>query len=30
MKGRIRVGKNFDAPLPGDLLDAFEGKTASR
>ena len=30
MKGRIRVGKGFDAPLPGDLLDAFEGKTASR
>ena len=30
MKGRIRVGKDFDAPLPGDLLDAFEGKTGSR
>lgn len=30
MKGRIRVGKGFDAPLPGDLLDAFEGKTGSR
>ena len=30
MKGRIRVGKDFDAPLPGALLDAFEGKTGSR
>jgi hypothetical protein len=30
MKGRIRVSKDFDAPLPGDLLDAFEGKTGSR
>ena len=30
MKGRIRVGKDFDAPVPGALLDAFEGKTGSR
>ena len=30
MKGRIRVGKDFDASLPGALLDAFEGKTGSR
>jgi len=30
MKGRIRVGKDFDTPLPGDLLDAFEGKAGSR
>jgi prevent-host-death family protein len=30
MKGRIRVSKDFDTPLPGDLLDAFEGKTGSR
>ena len=30
MKGRIRVSKDFDAPLPGALLDAFEGKTGSR
>ena len=30
MKGRIRVGKDFIAPLPGALLDAFEGKTPSR
>ena len=26
LKGRIRVGKAFDAPLPADVLDAFEGK----
>jgi prevent-host-death family protein len=25
LKGRIRVGKGFDAPLPDDVLDAFEG-----
>ena len=30
MKGRIRVSKDFDAPLPDDLLDAFEGKAGSR
>ncbi|MGQ0577430.1 MAG: type II toxin-antitoxin system Phd/YefM family antitoxin [Betaproteobacteria bacterium] len=30
MKGRIRVGKDFDTPLPRDLLDAFEGKAGSR
>ena len=30
MKGRIRAGKDFDAPLPGAVLDAFEGKTGSR
>lgn len=30
MKGRIRVSKDFDAPLAGDLLDAFEGKSGSR
>jgi hypothetical protein len=22
-KGRLRVARNFDAPLPKDLLDAF-------
>ena len=22
MRGRIRVARNFDAPLPGDLFDA--------
>jgi prevent-host-death family protein len=27
LKGRIRIHKGFDAPLPGDLLDAFEGRT---
>ena len=26
LKGKIHVGKNFDAPLTDDLLDAFEGK----
>lgn len=26
LRGKIRIGKNFDAPLPDDLLDAFEGK----
>jgi prevent-host-death family protein len=25
MKGRIRIGREFDAPLPDDVLDAFEG-----
>ena len=30
MKGRIRIGKDFEAPLPGAVLDAFEGKTGSR
>jgi prevent-host-death family protein len=26
MRGKIRIKKNFDAPLPKALLDAFEGK----
>jgi prevent-host-death family protein len=26
LRGKIRIGKDFDAPLPDDLLDAFEGK----
>jgi prevent-host-death family protein len=26
LKGRIRIGKDFDAPLPDDVLAAFEGK----
>jgi prevent-host-death family protein len=26
LKGRIRVKKDFDASLPDDMLDAFEGK----
>ena len=25
-KGRWRLGKNFDAPLPGELLEDFEGR----
>ena len=27
LRGRIRVAKDFDAPLPSEVLDAFEGKT---
>ena len=26
LKGKIRIAKDFDAPLPSDLLDAFEDK----
>lgn len=26
LKGKIRVAKDFDAPLPDDILDAFEGR----
>ena len=26
LKGKIRIGKDFDAPLPDAVLDAFEGK----
>lgn len=26
MRGKIRIKKNFDAPLPKDLVGAFEGK----
>ncbi len=26
LKGKIRIAENFDAPLPNDVLDAFEGK----
>ena len=25
LKGKIRIGKNFDAPLADKVLDAFEG-----
>ncbi len=25
-KGRWRVSKDFDSPLPDDILDAFEGR----
>ena len=27
MRGKIRIKKNFDAPLPKELLGAFEGKS---
>ena len=27
LKGKIKIAENFDAPLPDDLLDAFEGKS---
>jgi prevent-host-death family protein len=26
LKGKIRIANDFDAPLPSDLIDAFEGK----
>jgi prevent-host-death family protein len=26
MRGKIRIKKNFDEPLPKELLGAFEGK----
>ena len=26
LKGKIRIASDFDAPLPDDLLDAFEGR----
>ena len=26
LKGRIEIVDDFDAPLPDDVLDAFEGK----
>ena len=26
LKGKIRIASDFDAPLPSDLIDAFEGK----
>src|SRR5712691_2343577 len=28
-KGRIWISPDFDAPLPEDILEAFEGKTDS-
>lgn len=28
-QGKVWVGEDFDAPLPDDLLDAFEGVTRS-
>lgn len=30
MKGRIRIARDFNAPLPEDLLDLFEGKGARK
>ena len=26
LKGKIRIANDFDAPLPSEMLDAFEGK----
>jgi antitoxin (DNA-binding transcriptional repressor) of toxin-antitoxin stability system len=26
LKGRIRIAADFDAPLPADILNAFEGR----
>jgi prevent-host-death family protein len=26
LKGKIKIAADFDAPLPDDILDAFEGK----
>jgi len=26
LKGRMHVARDFDAPLPADIADAFEGK----
>ena len=26
LKGRMRIAADFDAPLPDELLDAFEGR----
>ena len=26
LKGKIKIASDFDAPLPDDLLDQFEGK----
>ena len=26
-KGQIRIAPDFDAPLPDEILDAFEGKS---
>ena len=27
LKGKIKIADDFDAPLPDDILDAFEGKS---
>ncbi len=26
LKGKIKIAADFDAPLPDDMLDAFEGR----
>ena len=26
LKGKIKIADDFDAPLPDDILDAFEGR----
>ncbi len=26
LRGKIKIAKDFDAPLPDDLLDLFEGR----
>lgn len=26
LKGKIKISADFDAPLPNDILDSFEGK----
>ena len=30
LKGKMRISKDFDAPLPDDLLALFEGKAAAK
>ena len=30
LKGKIWISKDFDAPLPDDLLDLFEGRVAAK
>lgn len=30
LKGKIHMAKDFDAPLPEEILDAFEGKAVDR
>ena len=30
LKGRVRVSRDFDAPLPDETIDAFEGKPRDR
>ncbi|HEY3357000.1 MAG TPA: type II toxin-antitoxin system prevent-host-death family antitoxin [Polyangia bacterium] len=29
-KGKVRIGKDFDAPLPPELQEAFEGSARGR